>query len=141
MGYHANGGNQGGGYGYIVGVSIDLPLFDRGQALRAEARAQRSLAQARSEALARAIDSDITGARATFRSARQELERFESQTSSQVERMLTAAQSGYREGARSIVELVDAQRAQAEVAERRLCLLGAAKRAEARLRAAAGDLQ
>ncbi|GAB4567171.1 MAG: hypothetical protein Tsb0020_19490 [Haliangiales bacterium] len=133
--------DQGGGYGYIVGVSVDLPIFDRGQALRAEASAQRSLAQARSEALVRAIDSDIASARAAFRSARQELERFESQTSSQVEQMLTAAHSGYREGARSIVELVDAQRAQAEVAERRLSLLGAAKRAEARLRAAAGDLQ
>jgi cobalt-zinc-cadmium efflux system outer membrane protein len=133
--------DPGGGYGYVVGLSLSIPIFDRGQALRAEAQASRALATARAEALTRTIDADVHRALVRFRAARQELERFEAQTAGQVEALLAAAQSGYREGARSIVELLDAQRAQTEVAERRLTLLGTAKRAEARLRAAAGDLQ
>lgn len=131
----------GGGYGYVVGVSLSVPIFDHGQALRAEAEARRALSGARAEALTRTINAEAHSALATFRTARQELDRFESQTSGQVEALLAAAQSGYREGERTIVELLDAQRAQTDVAERRLALLGTAKRAEARLRAAAGDLQ
>lgn len=129
------------GYGYVVGVAVSVPLFDRGQAQREQARAQRALAGARSDALVRSIDAEVESALATFRAARDELARFEAQTSGQVGALLGAAQSGYREGERSILELLDAQRAQTEVAERRLTLLGAAKRAEARLRAAAGELQ
>jgi len=129
------------GYGYVVGVSLSIPIFDHGQAQRAQAEAQRALAMARSEALTRTIDADVQSALATFRTARAELTRFESRTSGQVEALLAAARSGYREGERTIVELLDAQRAQTDVAERRLSLLGTAKRAEARLRAATGDLQ
>lgn len=137
----ANDTGSSNGYGYVIGASLSIPLFDHGQAQRAQAEAQRALATARTEALTRTIDADLQSALATFRTARQELERFEAQTSGQVEALLAAAQSGYREGARTIVELLDAQRAQTDVAERRLSLLGTAKRAEARLRAAAGDLQ
>jgi outer membrane protein, heavy metal efflux system len=129
------------GYGYVLGLSFSVPLFDHGQAQREQAEAQRALATARSEALTRTIDADVQSALATFRTARAELTRFESQISGQIEALLTAAQSGYREGERTIVELLDAQRAQTDVAERRLSLLGTAKHAEARLRAAAGDLQ
>lgn len=137
----ANNFGAGSGYGYVLGVSLNIPLFDHGQAQRQQAEAQRSLATARTEALTRTIDADVQSALATFRTARAELTRFESQTSGQIEALLAAAQSGYREGERTIVELLDAQRAQTDVAERRLSLLGTAKRAEARLRAAAGDLQ
>lgn len=129
------------GYGYVIGVSLELPLFDHGQAQRARARAQRALSAARSEALVRRLDSEVQSALIAWRAAQQELSRFEAQTAGQVEALLVAAQSGYREGERTIVELLDAQRAQTAVAERRLHLLWAAKRAEARLRAAAGDLQ
>ncbi|WP_428269592.1 TolC family protein [Haliangium sp.] len=131
----------GGDYGYVVGVSVNLPIFDRGQALRAEAEARVALSSARADALARTIDADLEVALVSFRAARQELERFDARTAGQVEALLAAAKSGYREGERSIVELLDAQRAQTEVVERRLSLLRTAKRAEARLRAAAGELQ
>jgi cobalt-zinc-cadmium efflux system outer membrane protein len=129
------------GYGYVAAVSLSIPLFDHGQAQRAQAEAQRSLASARSEALTRGIDAEVQRELASFRAAHQALSRFESLTSGQIEALLAAAQRGYREGERTILELLDAQRAQTEVAQRRLSLLGAAKRAEARLRAAAGELQ
>jgi outer membrane protein, heavy metal efflux system len=137
----ANNFGTNSGYGYVVGVSLSIPFFDHGQAQRVQAEAQRALASARAEALTRTIDADVQSALATFRAAREELSRFESQTSGHVKALLAAAQSGYREGERTIVELLDAQRAQTDVAERRVSLLGTAKRAEVRLRAAAKDLQ
>lgn len=137
----ANNFGMANGYGYAIGAALDIPLFDRGQAERARAKAQHELARARTHALTRTIDTDVQAALAEFRAARRELERFETQTKGQVEALLVAVRSGYREGERSVVELLDAQRARTDVAQRRLSLLGAAKRAEARLRAAAGDLQ
>lgn len=133
--------DQGGGYGYVLGVAVSVPLFDHGQQLRAEAKARRTLYSAREQALTRNIDVEVQSALAMFRSARQELERFETRTSGQVEALLKAAQSGYREGERTVVELLDAERAQSEVLEQQLGLLGSAKRAETRLRAAAGAFQ
>ncbi len=129
----------GGGTGYVLGVSVGVPLFDRGQALRAEADAQRKLSEARTDALERTITVDVAGTFAIYRAAREELARFEATTSNQVDVLLQAAVSGYREGERSIIELLDAQKTQIDVAERRLDLLGVAKRAEARLRAASGE--
>lgn len=128
------------GYGYVVGLSLALPLFDHGQAERQQADAQRALAQARSMALTRSLDAEAQQALATFRTAQAELSRFEAKTLAELDALLAAAQAGYREGERTVVELLDAQRAQTEVAERRLSLLGTAKRAEVRLRGAAGDL-
>jgi cobalt-zinc-cadmium efflux system outer membrane protein len=129
------------GYGYVVGLSVDLPVFDRAQALEAEANAQATLAAARARALDRTLGAELAGARLALRTARAELERFERETEDKLEVLLLAAQSGYREGQRSIVELLDAQRARTEVAEQRLVLLGRAKRAEATLRAATGALK
>lgn len=126
--------------GYVLGVSLSVPIFDHGQAVRAQAQAQRALSQARSEALARSLASDLSAAYATYTAARAELERFDAATSEQVEVLLRAAHSGYREGQRTIVELLDAQRARTEVLERRLELLAAAKRAEVRVRATGGLL-
>jgi len=133
--------DAGGGYGYVLGVSVSLPIFDHGQAIRAEAQAQRTLSSARADALVREISVELQAAQVLYRAAREELARFEADTAGQVDALLRAAQSGYREGERSIVELLDAQRVQTEVGQRRLSLLAKAKRAEAKLRAAKGELQ
>lgn len=129
------------GHGYFLGLDLDIPVFDRGQGDRSRAAAQRVLAVARTEALSRRIDMERQSALITFRKAREELERFETVTSTHVEQLLRAVQSGYQEGQRTIVELVDAQRAQTDVALWRLELLSSAKRAEVRLRSAAGELK
>ena len=137
----ANNAGTHSGYGYVLGAALTLPLFDHGQAQRSEANAQLALSRARTVALARRIDVEVQSSLLVFLSARKELERFEKEMSGKVDALLTAAQSGYREGERSILELLDAQRAQTDVAERRLTLMGTAKRAEARLRAAVGALK
>ncbi|MFZ9887639.1 MAG: TolC family protein [Myxococcota bacterium] len=129
------------GYGYVIGISLDVPIFDYGQADRQQAEAQRALANARADAMRRVSDAEAKSALATYLVARRELARFESHTSGRVEALLASARSGYREGERSIVDLLDAQKVQTEVAERRLALLAKAKSAEARLRAAVGEFQ
>ena len=129
------------GYGYIAGVSLQIPLSDHGQSLRAETQARGASARAHSDVLVRKIRAEIQTSYAAYESARAELDRFELGTAVHVEQLLRAVQTGYREGELGIVELLDAQRARTEVAQRRLTLLGAAKRAEVRVRAAAGELQ
>lgn len=131
----------GGGYGYVLGVALDLPLLDHGQGLRAEAQAAVALAKAQQAQFRRSSEAQLQQWRAEYRVCRQELGRFEAATGGPARALLQAAQSAYREGEQSIVELLDAYRAQAEVAKQRLLLLRRAKRAEVQLRAATGDLQ
>jgi len=128
-------------HGYVAGLSLSVPVFDRGQGVRAEAAAQVALARTRAAAWTRSVQSDLASAYADYTTTRAELQRFDAATAEAAETLLLAAQSGYREGERSIVELLDAQRSRTEVRDRRLELLAAAKRAEARVRAAAGDLR
>ncbi len=52
-----------------------------------------------------------------------------------------AAQSGYREGERSIMEFLDARRVRSTILLRRLELLRSLKRGEIKLRAARGEFE
>ena len=128
-------------YGYVAGVSLAVPIFDGGAGLRAQADAQEALSRAREAALAQELRGQVASAYAVYDAARIELERFDTATAVGVETLVAAAQSGYREGQRTIVELLDAQATATEVAERCLELFAAAKRAEVLARAAAGELQ
>jgi cobalt-zinc-cadmium efflux system outer membrane protein len=137
----ANNAGSADGLGYFVGANMGLPFFDRGQGQMAQAEAARVLSSARSDALSRRVSLQVEVAALSLRRARAELDRFERATSAHLEKLLRAAQGGYREGERSVVELLDAERAQTEVALRRLLLLARAKRAETQLRSAAGELK
>ncbi len=137
----ANNAGADDGFGYFVGANIGLPLFDYGQGQKATASAQQTLIAARTEALTRQVAADIQSALLLFENAQDELERFDQATSEPVEQLLRAARSGYSEGERTIVELLDAQRARTEVALRKLHLIASAKRAEVLLRSAAGQLR
>ena len=128
-------------WGYVVGVELDIPLFSRGQGVRAEAAARARLARA---ALAQErTTTRIEVARAEIFLARtaQVLERFDAETSTQVARLVRGVESGYREGHRTILELAEAQRVFARAEERRLNLVLARKRAEIALRAAMGEFE
>jgi cobalt-zinc-cadmium efflux system outer membrane protein len=128
-------------YGYVAGLAVDLPLFGRGQGLRAEAAARAREADALGLAATRAARIDAARAEAALGAALAELARFERETGERVERLLRAAESGYREGQRSVVELLDAERARAAVEGRRLDLALSARQAEIAARAARGELE
>jgi cobalt-zinc-cadmium efflux system outer membrane protein len=128
-------------YGYVAGVAVSLPLFAHGQDVRAEAKAVASLLDAQAAAAERDAGLEALRAEQDVRSMRSELATFAEQTSERLERMLRGAESGYREGERTILELLDAQRTQTEIDRRRLDLELAAKRAEISLRAARGEFE
>jgi outer membrane protein, heavy metal efflux system len=128
-------------YGYVAGVSLEVPLFSRGQELGAEARARESVAEARAAALEHRASLDELSARHELASALAEVERLRGAASERVEKVLRAAESSYREGTRSLLELLDAQTMATEIALRRLDAELRAKRAELKLRAARGDFE
>ena len=128
-------------YGYVVGLAVSLPLFSRGRALRAETQARQRRADARVRAARRAAQLATSRATSALTLASDELARFDAATAERVDVLVRAAESGYREGHRSVVELLDAHRASAAIARRRLELSLAAKRAELALRAARGAFE
>lgn len=128
-------------YGWAGSVGVLLPIFSRAQDLRAQTNAQRSLARARAEGTETLARAEVAEAYALYVAARDELARFEETSSANLDVLLQAAERGYAEGERTIIELVDSQRMRTDVALRALELREIAKRAEIRVRAASGELR
>ncbi len=127
-------------FGFVAGISVELPFYTKNEALRAQTRAQVSITQARVQAAERIAKRDQERALAIMKAAHDEASRFETATGSRVDRLERAAASRYREG-QSIIELLDAQRTRSEVGHRRLKLRLLAKEAELSLRAARGEFE
>src|SRR5690606_21673725 len=128
-------------YGYVAGVAIELPLFSNGEGLRASASATQQFANAQAEAAERAFGVRQLTAEGELLQANAERRQLDEATAKRLERLALAARSGYQEGERSIVELLDAQRTQTQVQLRLLELAYKAKRAEIALRAARGEFE
>jgi cobalt-zinc-cadmium efflux system outer membrane protein len=129
------------GDGYELGIAMDLPIFSRGQELRSRAAAGERYAQAHAEAAERAVQIERVRSAQVLMAARQEAQRFAETTGERIDRLERAAQSGYREGELSIVELLDAQRVRTDLELRQLELALALKEAEVALCAARGDYE
>jgi cobalt-zinc-cadmium efflux system outer membrane protein len=119
-------------------LSVDIPVFSRGQELQARADAQHALASARATTWEREVRAQVVEAHAAHEAARNELQRFRAAAMPHARVLVQAARSGYREGARSVVELLDAERAYATVAQTELAITARGKQAELRLRMATG---
>lgn len=128
-------------WGYLAGVSFGVPIFNAGGAFRDAADARAEVAAARKAAISAEAQAGLAQALAAHRRASKALERLNKNTTTQREQLLIAAQSGYREGRRTIVELIDAQRARTDAIRKRLRLLEIVKKSEAQARAAAGEFQ
>ncbi|MBI2896839.1 MAG: TolC family protein [Deltaproteobacteria bacterium] len=126
--------------GFIAGVELELPVFSRGQDVRGESEAAAGAARVRLEGLRARISGEVRIADEQLVAARAELARLEAAVAPHVEALARATTAGYREGERTLLELVDAQAALAEVEERKLDLALEAKRAEVALRIATGEL-
>lgn len=142
---HAMGGlntdsSSGLSVGYIFGASLELDFGFEQNSLRTRATGQLAIARARLEAIERSLQRDVRRAHARLLAARAERKRFETATDESSETMLRSAQAAYTEGELGLVQLLDAQRAHAEITLRRLDLAEEAKRAEVALRRVMGDL-
>ena len=94
----------------VLGVSIPLPLFDRGRegvskalAAAAQARSQLAAAELRAEVEIRTAD-------ARYRSARQRVQSFDGGILKSADELLEAKRFSYQRGAATLLELLDAQR-------------------------------
>ena len=127
-------------YGYVAGVSIPLPLLSRGQDLQATARAQQRASEVRRRAAERRAESEVVAARRRLARLEAEIVRLDAAVRDASGSVTRASMSAYREGRRSLLELIDAQRVSLALELRRLGLVAAAKRAQIALRAARGEL-
>jgi len=109
--------------GYVVGISGDLPLFNRGQA---EARRARALAAAwTAEAATRAITANAEADRARTRLAAlvEHVRVFDAGPRARATTLVRRMTSAYRDGARDLLDVIDAHRAARETELRALDLL------------------
>jgi cobalt-zinc-cadmium efflux system outer membrane protein len=120
---------------------LELPFFTRGQGISARASARERYIQAQVEAAERAASIERVNSSERLKAARKEALRFAETTVNQSEVLERAAQSGYREGALSIVELLDAQKTRTELEIRQLALALAVKQAEVAFCASRGDYE
>ncbi len=106
--------------GYVVGLSLHLPLFDRGAAARARADAAGRAAAADARLLEREVSSAIRIAYEAWTERAAQAARFESAQLAPLDQLLRSAETAYRDGGGSIVELLDAYRTAREARLRNL---------------------
>lgn len=124
--------------GYIAGAGISIPLFDRGNREAARWNAEASRATAMLAATTARVRAEIAGAAAVLDLRRKAVESF-SAASVSGEEIRTIADAAYRDGAITILELLDAYRTAARARARLIDLRLDAAIALIALRRATGD--
>lgn len=99
------------GTGYVVGLAISLPIFDRGQGERAEAKADQQIARAEARWLEVQIPAQVRLAYETLTARIEQANRLGPTHLDRLDGMLRAAETAFREGTAGVVELLDAHRA------------------------------
>lgn len=124
--------------GYVVGLGIELPIFDRGQGAAAAANARRRSWLARAREIERHAGSAVAVARDELARRIAQGRRFEQSQVARVADLVRRAEASYREGDRPIVELLDAHRMARDVLLRHLEIRRGAKLAQLALARARG---
>ena len=101
------------GNDHSLGFVVQVPLFlyNNQRALFAQAEAQKRAAEAQLKQAELQAVTDVDKAYRSYLSARRVLEVYNTQNLSQVDKLRTVAAVSYREGASSLFEFLDAQRA------------------------------
>jgi outer membrane protein, heavy metal efflux system len=126
-------------YGPAVGVSIPLPIFNKGQAEVARFTAEQERANARLHILSRQIRAAVAGNVEAFRvriGARDEYERMLSDSGPELVRIATVA---YQEGEINILQLLDTHRLQRQAQLRMIDINAAVKEAQIELERVVGE--
>ena len=110
------------GTGYAAGLTVTIPVFDRGQADRARATADRSAATAATRVLEREIPVAVRTAHTSLLARIDQARALEADQLGRLDGILRAVEVAYREGNASAVELLDAHRAARAVRLRALDL-------------------
>jgi cobalt-zinc-cadmium efflux system outer membrane protein len=126
------------GPGYVVGLSVPLPFFDRGQGPRARAEAQRQLAAVRYQRLKQRVQSELATAIETLQSRRERLRLHQQNVLARAEELRTIATAAYRGGSADLLAVIDAERAGREAGTNAISLKLEVDMAEADLLLVAG---
>jgi cobalt-zinc-cadmium resistance protein CzcA len=124
----------------LAGVSLPIPVFRRGQGTIQAARSTADAAQFDVRALEVRIPTEVVRAIAVYQQRVAERDRYQTAVKQRAERLLRIAQTAYREGARGILELVDAYRTNREVRLRDLELRATVEATGFDVAEATGDL-
>jgi len=124
--------------GYAAGLALSLPVFDRGQADRARAAAQRRAAEADRLLLEREVPAAIRARHAALAQTLARARAAHRDQLARLDQLLRSAETGYREGGGNIVELLDAYAAARDARLRELELRLGARLAELELWLALG---
>ena len=125
--------------GYVVSVTIPIPLFNRGQTEAARARAEQERTQAKQASLQQRIATEVKAAHAVAAIRRRIAEGYARELGDKGSELAQIARLAYREGEQGILELLDAHRVALDSQLRLLELLASAKQAEIELDRAVGE--
>jgi outer membrane protein TolC len=124
--------------GPVLGVSVNLPLFNPGKAESDLARAEAERSRARQAALAIEITAEVQAAYESLRLRREVLEEYQRQVEDKSYALRDIAEESYREGEAGILELLDSYRVAQQSRQRLLELMYAARLARIELDRAVG---
>jgi len=96
--------------GFVAGLVVSLPIFDRGQQAVARAEADQGLVNLQSEVLKREIRAEVKAAAARERTARETSRLYGQGVERRADELRRIAQLAYDEGESRILELLDAHR-------------------------------
>lgn len=126
-------------YGPAVGVSIPLPIFNKGQAEVARFTAEQERSNARLQILSRQIKAAVEGNVEALRvrsAARDEYQQILANSGPELVRIATVA---YQEGEINILQLLDSHRLQRQAQLRMIDIDGAVKEAQIELERVVGE--
>ncbi len=122
----------------LVGLSIELPVAQRNQGLRAQSARARESAEADLDLQARLLTRAVVSALNSYESSRRELERLSSQAVPAAERTLSFAEAGFQAGRFDVFRLLAAARDSLRVRASRIDAIEAAWAARIELERAVG---
>ncbi|MBI2942833.1 MAG: TolC family protein [Candidatus Wallbacteria bacterium] len=100
--------------GFTVGLAIDLPIHDRGQREKAEARARLGVAEREQSALATGLLARLHAAWNAYEAERARLGAARVELLERPEQILSTLSASYAEGEHGLLELLDAYRLERE---------------------------
>ena len=124
--------------GFVLGASLSVPVFNRGQAQAARAAAAAARVEAERRSLAVRIAAEVHAASAAAAGARELAASYRDDSVSRAAELVAIATAGYEEGEFGILELLDAHRVNLSAELRSLELSAAARRAAVELDRATG---
>lgn len=127
--------------GWVAGIGLTLPLFDRGQTERERSRARTAEAKAELDAIDRRIRGEVEDAATRLAEQVSRLHRLDTEQSPRAEQLARRAEVAFSEGEIGAFELADAHRTARDARLRALDVRWQASRSELELWRATGKRQ